>query len=110
MLERGAGVSGAAITGAGLVLGLPVGVILAMPAQALRPEGRAVGMGLFYTWLYIGNAALPPAAGWPQDGTGSAAAPLFLTTLLVAAMLPLYVLFQAILQGRTAAGPRSAGA
>ncbi|WP_052389598.1 MFS transporter [Belnapia moabensis] len=107
LLASGTGVSGAAIIGAGLVLGLPVGVILAIPAQALRPESRAIGMGLFYTWLYIGNGALPPAAGWLQDGTSSAATPLFLTAVLVAAMLPLYMLFQAIRQRQAAALPRS---
>jgi hypothetical protein len=53
-------------------------------------------MGLFYTWLYLSVGVMPPAAGWLQDVTGSAAAPLLSTALLVARMLPLYGLFQAV--------------
>ena len=33
----------------GILQGLPVGVIMSLPAEVLRPESRAVGMGLFYT-------------------------------------------------------------
>ena len=96
LLASDAGVSGMALIGAGLLMGLPVGVIMAMPAQVLRPESRAIGMGLFYTWLYIGHGVMPPAAGLLQDRIGSAAAPLIFTAVLVAAMLPLYWLFEAI--------------
>jgi len=63
VLASEVGLSGAALLGSGLLLRLPVGVIMAMPSQALRPEGRAVGMGLFYTWLYLGMGMMPPAAG-----------------------------------------------
>ena len=80
--------------GAGLVMGLPVGVIMAMPAQALRPEDRALGMGLFFLWLYAGHAGLPPLAGWVQDRAGSPAAPLWLAAGLVLAMLPLFWVFR----------------
>jgi hypothetical protein len=61
---------------------------MALPAQVLRPENRAIGMGLFYTWLYLGHAGLPPLAGWVQDATGLAAAPILAAAGLVA-MLPL---------------------
>lgn len=47
----------------GIFMGLPVGTIMALPAEVLRPEGRAVGMGYFYLWLYVGHGALPPVAG-----------------------------------------------
>jgi cyanate permease len=67
VLASEAGLSGAVLIGSGLLMGLPVGVIMAMPSQALRPESRAVGMGLFYTWLYVGHGLMPPAAGWLQD-------------------------------------------
>ncbi|MBP0447504.1 MFS transporter [Roseomonas sp. SSH11] len=100
LLASGVGLSSAALIGAGLVLGLPVGVILAMPSQVLRPESRSVGMGLFYTCLYLGNTMLPPAAGWVQDLTGRPAAPLHLTAMLVASMLLLYALFHAVARRR----------
>lgn len=100
-LAIGTGLSGAALIGAGLLMGLPVGVIMSLPSQALRPESRALGLGLFYTWLYIGHGLMPPAAGWLQDTTGSAAAPLLFTAFLVAGMLPLYGLFQVVAQRRS---------
>lgn len=80
---------------AGLLMGLPIGVIMALPAQVLRPEQRAIGMGLFYVWLYIGHGGLPPLAGWVQDRSGSPAAPLLLCAALVLAMLPMLWLFRA---------------
>lgn len=95
-LASGAGLSGAALIGAGLVMGLPIGVIMSLPAQALRPESRSLGLGLFYTWLYVGHGLMPPAAGWLRDATGSAAAPLIFAAVLVAAMLPLYGVFRAL--------------
>lgn len=86
--------SAISVLGAGLVMGLPVGVMLALPTRALRPESRALGMGIFQTWLYIGTTFIPPAAGWTQEATGEVAAPLLVTALLVASLLPLYWIFQ----------------
>jgi len=80
----------AAVILAGLVMGLPVGVIMAMPAQVLRPESRAVGMGYFYLWLYVGHGALPPIAGRLRDATGEPSAPIVFAAVMVLAMLALY--------------------
>jgi len=66
-----------------LVVGVPAGLIMALPAQALRPETRAAGMGIFYTLYYGLMAVLPGIAGIVRDRTASAGAPL----LFVAAML-----------------------
>ncbi len=79
----------------GLVLGLPVGVVMALPAEALRPESRATGMGLFYTGLYVGHPALPPVAGWLLDLTSSPAAALAFAGALVLSVLPLFAAFRA---------------
>jgi predicted MFS family arabinose efflux permease len=68
-----------------LVIGAPVGLMMALPAQALRPNNRASGMGIFYTWYYAAMAFLPGCAGLLRDLSGSAAAPV----LFSAAMLPL---------------------
>ncbi|MHB2165675.1 MFS transporter [Alsobacter sp. R-9] len=78
---------------AGLVMGLPVGAILALPARVLRPESRSLGMGLFFTWLYIGHGALPPLAGWLQDRAGSADAAAFFAAAMAALMTLLYASF-----------------
>jgi predicted MFS family arabinose efflux permease len=58
-----------------LAIGAPAGMIMALPAQALRPESRAVGMGLFFTCYYAALALLPGGAGLARDLSGSPAAP-----------------------------------
>jgi cyanate permease len=80
----------------GLLQGLPVGVIMSLPAVALRPENRALGMGVFYTWLYVGHAGLPPLAGWVQDASGHPAGALLLAGAVVLGILPLFLLFRAL--------------
>lgn len=60
------GSGGCSAVGVWLLIGLPVAVILVLPAVALRPESRAIGMGIFQTWLYFGTTFMPPIAGWMQ--------------------------------------------
>jgi cyanate permease len=68
-----------------LMVGLPAGLIMALPAQALRPENRSTGMGVFYTWHFAAMAVLPALAGTARDLSGSAAAPsLFAAVTMVA--------------------------
>jgi hypothetical protein len=45
-----------------LGMGVPPGLIMALPAQALRPDTRAGGMGVYYTWCYAAMAILPIGA------------------------------------------------
>jgi MFS family permease len=78
----------------GLVVGPAAGIIMALPARALRPESRSLGMGIYYTWYYIGMAVLPGVAGWCRDLSGIAAAPLFFASLLVIVAIACAVLFQ----------------
>ena len=78
----------ASLVALGLLFGPPAGIIMALPAEVLRPENRAPGMGVFYTCTYAGMAALPPLAGLSRDLTGSPAAPLlFGGTLLFIAII-----------------------
>jgi predicted MFS family arabinose efflux permease len=86
---------------AGLLMGLPVGVIMSMPSQVLRPESRAMGMGLFYLWLYIGHGSLPWIAGWLRDRAGTATAPLLFAALLVFCMLLLYMVLRLVIRRAT---------
>src|SRR5262249_26775485 len=44
----------------GAVLGLPSGLIVALPARVLAPSQRAIGMGLFYSVFYAGIGVLSP--------------------------------------------------
>lgn len=94
---------------AGLMMGLPIGTIMAMPAEVLRPESRAVGMGYFYLWLYVGHGALPPIAGWVQDATGQPNAPILFATGMVLTMLALYGVFRYGMH-RTRSAPAVVGA
>jgi hypothetical protein len=97
--------SGPALLGAGLLLGLPVGVILALPGQVLPAERRAAGMGVFYLWLYIGHGALPPLAGLLQDSVGGTAASLAFASVLALAIAGFYLWFR----GQHAARQRAPG-
>jgi cyanate permease len=82
-----------------LMIGLPPGLIMALPAQALRPENRSTGMGVFYTWHFAAMAVLPALAGTARDLSASAAAPsLFAAVTMVAAALAL-IAFR-LVQGR----------
>ena len=58
----------------GMISGQPAGPILSLPARVLKPETRAIGMGIFYT-LYYGTMMLGPViAGACAKWIGSAAA------------------------------------
>ena len=78
----------------GLFQGLPVGIIVSLPARVLRPSSRGTGMGLFYTGLYLGHAVLPPAAGALQDWGKDPALPLYLAGAMVLLVLPIYAAFR----------------
>jgi cyanate permease len=66
-----------------LVIGIPGGPLMALPAQALRPENRASGMGIFFTVFYVMMAVLPGTAGLVRDLSGSVAAPALFAAALV---------------------------
>jgi MFS family permease len=88
----------------GLVAGPAAGIIMAMPARVLRPESRGLGMGIYYTWYYVGMAILPGIAGLCRDLSGSAIAPLLFASVLVALAIACALLFQR-LEKRPATGP-----
>ena len=59
-----------------VAIGVPAGLIMALPAQVLRAESRAGGMGVYFTCYYVAMALLPGGAGLARDLTASAAAPI----------------------------------
>jgi MFS family permease len=74
----------------GFSCGVPPGSIMALPAQAVRPQHRAVAIGIYFTCYYAGMGALPALAGLARDLTGSIAAPLwFAAAVMVSASLML---------------------
>jgi cyanate permease len=64
--------------------GVPAGLIMALPAQAVRAQNRSVGMGVFYTWHFAAMAILPSLAGSARDAASSAAAPIFFAAAMIA--------------------------
>ncbi|MGH8688758.1 MAG: MFS transporter, partial [Burkholderiales bacterium] len=63
------------------------------PSQAVPASNRAVALGLFYTWFYLGAAVCPALGGWVYELTGTPAAPLYLNVALGLAAFALYALF-----------------
>jgi predicted MFS family arabinose efflux permease len=83
-----------------VVIGLPAGPIMALPAQALREESRAPGMGVFYTCYYVAMAVLPGLAGMARDLAGSPAAPVLCAAVMMLAALASLAGFVAVLRRR----------
>ena len=80
----------------GLIGMAPAGVIMAMAGQAMRPQVRAFGMGIFFIVYYAIMLITPPAAGALLEATGNPQAPMWLAIILFAAVLPLGLAFQTI--------------
>ena len=80
----------AAAQGATMVVALAVliSVLGALPAPR-----RALGLGLFYTWFYVGAALCPALGGWLYDATGTPAGPIYLIAGLGFATAALYAAF-----------------
>lgn len=85
-----------ASVGFGLIGMAPAGVIMAMAGQAMRPEVRAFGMGIFFTIYYALMLVTPPTAGAILDATGHPQGPMWLAMVLFAAVVPLGLMFQSI--------------
>jgi len=92
----------ALMTFVGAVAGLPCGAMMVLPGEVLRPQNRSAGMGIFYTWYYVGMALLVPAAGILRDASGSAGAPFWFAGALVLAAMAVLLLFR-LLQRRAQA-------
>jgi MFS family permease len=74
-------------------IGLPAGLIVAIPAQILPTAIRPGGMGIFFTVFYLAMATLPGVAGLVREATGNPASPfVFGAAALVAAILVLLCL------------------
>jgi MFS family permease len=81
------------------ILGITVGMVMALPGEVLSPESRATGLGLYYTIYYIGTGILPAIAGWIQDVMGSASFVIWFSAICLS-LAPLSLLVFRILQSR----------
>ncbi len=87
------------------ILGLTVGMVMALPGEVLSPRSRATGLGLYYTVYYVGTGVLPALAGWIQDATGSTALVIWFSASCLA-LAPFSLLALRILQNRWKLGIR----
>ena len=72
----------------GLIAWAPAGPIVALPVAHLTPENRGIGMGVFFSYYYLGMGLFPALAGWIRDVTGSPGAPImFAGALFIGALL-----------------------
>ena len=67
----------------GLIFGPAGGLIMALPAQVLSIEKRAVGMGVFFAIYYAGMGILPAIAGYALDISRNPAAPFILACVAI---------------------------
>jgi predicted MFS family arabinose efflux permease len=71
----------------GAIVGLSSGPIFALAGQGLRPEERALAMGILMTIFNLTMAAAPPLAGFARDVTRSPAAPFYVAAAFLTATL-----------------------
>jgi len=90
----------------GLVGMAPAGVIMAMSGQAMRPQVRAFGMGIFFTVYYAIMLVTPPLAGAIRDATGNVEGPMWLAIILFALVIPLSIAFQSFKHPHSAAAEK----
>jgi MFS family permease len=61
---------------------------MALTGEAMAPQRRAFGMGVFFSFYFVLMTAAPPIAGWLYDMSGDAYLPvLFAAGLFTAAAL-----------------------
>lgn len=72
---------------------MPVSPMVSLPSETIPAARRAVGLGVFYTWFYLGATLCPPLAGWLYDRAGTPAAPVYLIAALGIAAAALYLAF-----------------
>lgn len=69
-----------------LVFGLlgmaPAGIVMSLSAQAMQPQNRALGMGIFFSSYFVVVAPAPVIAGWLFDLSGDVYNPILFAALL----------------------------
>ena len=88
----------------GLICGLAAGPIMTLPSLVLRPEARALGMGVFFSVYYGAFLVAPGFAGWIADQTGDIRTTFVLGTVMLGFCLSAFALFRGVV-ARSAMGP-----
>jgi MFS family permease len=77
----------------GLAGGAPAGVIMALTGEAMAPQRRAFGMGVFFSFYFVLMTLGPPIAGWLFDLSGEPFHALLFAMLLFIGAALCYGLF-----------------
>ena len=83
----------------GLLAMAPAGVIMSLAGQAMRPERRAFGMGVFYSVYYAIMTAAPPISGAIYDVRNHPEDALLFGMILFATVVPAAFAFKYIKAG-----------
>ena len=78
----------------GLIGAAPAGLIMALTVEAMAPQRRAFGMGVFVTVFFVIVTLAPPLAGWLFDRSGDPYRPLLLAAALFAGAMAVFRLFR----------------
>lgn len=96
----------AIFVGLGLVSGISGGPILSLPSLVLRPETRALGMGVFFTFSYLALMISPTLGGWLAERTGDAGTAFVLGAAMLVLGLAALGLFRRDVGRAATAAPR----
>ena len=78
----------------GLIGAAPAGLIMALTVEAMAPQRRAFGMGVFVTVFFVIVTLAPPLAGWLFDRSGDPFQPLLLAAGLFTGAMAMFRLFR----------------
>jgi predicted MFS family arabinose efflux permease len=78
----------------GLLGVAPAGVVMALTGQAMAPQNRAFGMGIFMSVFFLLTGPAPALAGWLYDRTADPFVPILLAIAMFGSALVFYVVFR----------------
>jgi predicted MFS family arabinose efflux permease len=85
------------------------GVIMALTGEAMAPQRRAFGMGVFFSGYFVLMTAAPPVAGWLHDMSGSPNWPMAFGAALFAGAALANAAFRTVQRGRAQSPAARAG-
>ena len=85
----------------GLFAAAPAGIIMGRAISVMSPARRAQGNAILYTFFYGGMGVVPGLIGWSADRAGTAAAPIYISALLLVFSVPLFLALSAASRRRT---------
>ena len=77
----------------GIFAWAPAGPIFALPVHVLKKANRAIGMGIFLSYYYLGIGIFPSVAGYLRDLSGDPTAPMIFAAWLMMGALFMLLLF-----------------